>query len=187
MSRRRSRFHAVLTVDDSCRSGVTSSGTVGPALMGPSCAGLDRGDSGQRHVRIAGAVESATLQAVMECLLRHGSDRTTGEHADMDRGWRDRLAAWFHWAERTGKDSAGTGSALRPCLCVSRATGRFDRAALVRLRQKCSICRWWFEQWISSSRSRASCVRPMSMSNSLWFFLYGWSAGSFVASSSSRP
>src|SRR5436309_6289567 len=50
-----------------------------------------------------------------------GDDGAAGQHADLDCGGRDRLAARLHWAERAGRDQAGAETVLGAGIRVSRA------------------------------------------------------------------
>ena len=51
------------------------------------------------------------------------------EHADLDCGGCDRLAARLHRAECAGADEAGADSVLRSCVCVSRTARRSDQGS----------------------------------------------------------
>src|ERR1700723_270096 len=61
-------------------------------------------------------------------------DRSSGEHAHLDRGWDHRHATGVHRAERPGSDGARTGAAVRPCLRLSRTARRHGEAAVGRPR-----------------------------------------------------
>ena len=82
-------------------------------------------------------------------------DCSSGKHAHLDCGGRDRHAAWLHRVERTGADGAGAGTALRSRLCFPWPPRRSDQGFVVRWRR--AVQSLYRKPTISSFEPRQVC------------------------------
>ena len=85
------------------------------------------------HVRIEGSADPAVLRDVAG--VSAAMIALPAEAPHLDRGGRDRHAAWLHRVECASADGAGAGAALRSRLYLSWSSRGSDQAVVVRRRR----------------------------------------------------